>query len=119
MTLPIARDLAAIGVRVNTVAPGLIDTPIYGEGEASDAFKANLQKGVLFPQRLGRPDELASVVLECVTNSLPERRDDPRRRRHPHATEVARRPWIWATRQPPDPGLYAPRWRSGSEAPAR
>ena len=69
MTLPIARDLAAIGVRVNTVAPGLIDTPIYGEGEASDAFKANLQKGVLFPQRLGRPDELASVVLECVTNS--------------------------------------------------
>ena len=35
MTLPIARDLAAIGVRVNTVAPGLINTPIYGEGEGS------------------------------------------------------------------------------------
>jgi NAD(P)-dependent dehydrogenase (short-subunit alcohol dehydrogenase family) len=69
MTLPIARDLAAIGVRVNTVAPGLIDTPIYGEGDNSEAFKANLQKGVLFPQRLGHPDELASVVLECVTNS--------------------------------------------------
>jgi NAD(P)-dependent dehydrogenase (short-subunit alcohol dehydrogenase family) len=69
MTLPVARDLAAVGVRVNTVAPGLIDTPIYGTGEASDQFKANLQKGVLFPQRLGRPDELASVVLECVTNS--------------------------------------------------
>jgi NAD(P)-dependent dehydrogenase (short-subunit alcohol dehydrogenase family) len=69
MTLPIARDLAAIGVRVNTVAPGLIDTPIYGEGEGSEAFKANLQKGVLFPQRLGSPDELASVVVECVTNS--------------------------------------------------
>jgi NAD(P)-dependent dehydrogenase (short-subunit alcohol dehydrogenase family) len=69
MTLPIARDLAAIGVRVNTVAPGLIDTPIYGEGEGSEAFKSNLQKGVLFPQRLGSPEELASVVLECVTNS--------------------------------------------------
>ncbi len=69
MTLPIARDLAAIGVRVNTIAPGLIDTPIYGSGEGSDAFKANLQKGVLFPQRLGRPDELASMILECVTNS--------------------------------------------------
>lgn len=69
MTLPIARDLAAIGIRVNTVAPGLIDTPIYGEGEASEAFKSNLQKGVLFPQRLGQPDELASVVVECVTNS--------------------------------------------------
>ena len=69
MTLPIARDLAAIGVRVNTVAPGLIDTPIYGEGDASEAFKANLQRGVLFPQRLGFPDELASMVVECVTNS--------------------------------------------------
>jgi NAD(P)-dependent dehydrogenase (short-subunit alcohol dehydrogenase family) len=69
MTLPVARDLAAVGVRVNTVAPGLIDTPIYGTGEASDQFKSNLQKGVLFPQRLGRPEELASVVLECVTNS--------------------------------------------------
>jgi len=69
MTLPIARDLAAVGVRVNTVAPGLIDTPIYGEGEASEQFKENLQKGVLFPQRLGEPEELASVVLECVTNS--------------------------------------------------
>ena len=55
MTLPIARDLSAIGVRVNTVAPGLIDTPIYGEGEASEAFKANLEKGVLFPKRLGLP----------------------------------------------------------------
>ena len=69
MTLPVARDLAAIGVRVNTVAPGLIDTPIYGAGEGSEAFKAQLQKGVLFPQRLGDPSELASMVVECVTNS--------------------------------------------------
>ncbi len=69
MTLPVARDLAAVGVRVNTVAPGLIDTPIYGTGEASEAFKANLQKGVLFPQRLGQPEQLASMVLECITNS--------------------------------------------------
>ncbi|MGH9134595.1 MAG: SDR family oxidoreductase [Ilumatobacteraceae bacterium] len=69
MTLPVARDLAAIGVRVNTVAPGLIDTPIYGEGEGSETFKSNLQKGVLFPQRLGTPEELASMVLELVTNS--------------------------------------------------
>jgi NAD(P)-dependent dehydrogenase (short-subunit alcohol dehydrogenase family) len=69
MTLPVARDLAAIGVRVNTVAPGLIDTPIYGEGEASEAFKANLSKGVLFPKRLGTPEELATMVVEAVTNS--------------------------------------------------
>lgn len=69
MTLPVARDLAAIGVRVNTIAPGLIDTPIYGEGEASEAFKAKLGESVLFPRRLGVPDELASMVVECVTNS--------------------------------------------------
>jgi NAD(P)-dependent dehydrogenase (short-subunit alcohol dehydrogenase family) len=69
MTLPVARDLAAIGVRVNTVAPGLVDTPIYGEGEDSEAFKANLEKGVLFPKRLGKPEELASMVVEAVTNS--------------------------------------------------
>lgn len=69
MTLPIARDLAAIGVRVNCIAPGLIDTPIYGEGEASEAFKENLGRNVLFPQRLGTSEEFASMALECVTNS--------------------------------------------------
>jgi NAD(P)-dependent dehydrogenase (short-subunit alcohol dehydrogenase family) len=69
MTLPIARDLAAIGVRVNTVAPGLINTPIYGEGEGSEQFKEKLQTGVLFPNRLGYGTELASMVVECVTNS--------------------------------------------------
>lgn len=68
MTLPIARDLAAIGIRVNTVAPGLIDTPIYGEGEASEAFKSHLGQSVLFPRRLGTAPELASVVLELITN---------------------------------------------------
>lgn len=69
MTLPIARDLSAVGIRVNTVAPGLVDTPIYGEGEDSEAFKANLERGVLFPKRLGDPGELASMVVEAVTNS--------------------------------------------------
>jgi NAD(P)-dependent dehydrogenase (short-subunit alcohol dehydrogenase family) len=69
MTLPVARDLAAIGVRVNTVAPGLVDTPIYGEGEQAEEFKARLGESVLFPRRLGAPDELASMVLECVRNS--------------------------------------------------
>jgi NAD(P)-dependent dehydrogenase (short-subunit alcohol dehydrogenase family) len=69
MTLPIARDLSASGIRVNTIAPGLIDTPIYGEGEASEQFKAHLGQSVLFPKRLGVADELASMVVECVTNS--------------------------------------------------
>jgi NAD(P)-dependent dehydrogenase (short-subunit alcohol dehydrogenase family) len=69
MTLPIARDLAAIGVRCNTIAPGLIDTPIYGEGEAAQAFKANLSKDVVFPKRLGYADEFATLAVELVTNS--------------------------------------------------
>jgi NAD(P)-dependent dehydrogenase (short-subunit alcohol dehydrogenase family) len=69
MTLPVARDLAAIGVRINTVAPGLVDTPIYGEGEKAEEFKARLGESVLFPKRLGVPEELASMVLECLRNS--------------------------------------------------
>ncbi len=68
LTLPVARDLAAAGIRLNTVAPGLIDTPIYDFAEDSDAFKAKLGESVLYPPRLGRPEELASMVLECLTN---------------------------------------------------
>ena len=68
MTLPIARDLSAVGVRVNTIAPGLIDTPIYGQGEGSEAFKHHLGQSVLFPKRLGSGEELAFMVMECITN---------------------------------------------------
>ena len=69
LTLPVARDLSAVGIRVNTVAPGLIDTPIYGEGPDSEAFKAKLGESVLYPKRLGKPEELASMVVELITNS--------------------------------------------------
>ncbi|HET9501160.1 MAG TPA: SDR family NAD(P)-dependent oxidoreductase [Marmoricola sp.] len=69
LTLPVARDLSSIGVRVNTVAPGLIDTPIYDAFPDPGAFKAKLGESVLFPKRLGSADELASMVTECVTNS--------------------------------------------------
>ena len=68
MTLPIARDLSVVGIRVNTIAPGLIDTPIYGEGEQSDAFKAHLGQSVLFPKRLGSGEELAFMVMDLLTN---------------------------------------------------
>jgi NAD(P)-dependent dehydrogenase (short-subunit alcohol dehydrogenase family) len=68
MTLVTARDLSALGVRVNTIMPGLIDTPIYGTGDQADAFKAKLGANVLFPHRLGTADELASMVVECITN---------------------------------------------------
>lgn len=68
MTLPLARDLSVLGVRVNTVVPGLIDTPIYGTGPEAEEFKAKLGRDVLFPKRLGRPEELASIVRELVVN---------------------------------------------------
>jgi NAD(P)-dependent dehydrogenase (short-subunit alcohol dehydrogenase family) len=69
LTLVVARDLAATGIRCNCIAPGLIDTPIYGTGEAADAFKANLGKNVLFPNRLGTSAELGSMVVELLGNS--------------------------------------------------
>jgi NAD(P)-dependent dehydrogenase (short-subunit alcohol dehydrogenase family) len=68
MTLPVARDLSVIGVRVNTILPGLIDTPIYGEGPASEEFKAKLGASVLFPKRLGHAEEYASLALEMLRN---------------------------------------------------
>ena len=68
LTLPVARDLAAIGVRVNAIAPGLVDTPIYGSGEGSEKFKAHLGQSVLFPKRIGEGSEIASMVLELITN---------------------------------------------------
>jgi NAD(P)-dependent dehydrogenase (short-subunit alcohol dehydrogenase family) len=69
MTLPIARDLAVVGIRVNTIAPGLIDTPIYGSGEASEQFKSKLKRDVVFPDRLGYPAEFASLAVELITNT--------------------------------------------------
>jgi NAD(P)-dependent dehydrogenase (short-subunit alcohol dehydrogenase family) len=69
LTLPLARDIAPIGVRANCILPGLIDTPIYGTGPQSDEFKARLGAGVLFPKRLGYADEFASLAVELLSNS--------------------------------------------------
>jgi NAD(P)-dependent dehydrogenase (short-subunit alcohol dehydrogenase family) len=67
LTLPVARDLMAEGIRVNTILPGIFDTPLL-QG-APEAVKAGLAASVPFPKRLGRPDEFASLVLEMVRNS--------------------------------------------------
>jgi len=67
MTLPAARDLAAAGITVNTIAPGILETPIYGEGPESEEFKARLAAPVPFPKRLGTAAEfgrLARALLE-------------------------------------------------------
>ncbi|MFF4619336.1 SDR family NAD(P)-dependent oxidoreductase [Nonomuraea jabiensis] len=68
MTVPAARDLAAIGVRVNTICPGIIDTPIYGFTPNSEEFKAKLVAPVVFPKRMGRADEFAHLVHSLIQN---------------------------------------------------
>ncbi|MGD0239682.1 MAG: SDR family NAD(P)-dependent oxidoreductase [Streptosporangiaceae bacterium] len=68
MTLPAARDLSAIGVRVNTICPGIIDTPIYGFHEGAEEFKAKLVAPVVFPKRMGRADEFAHLVRSLIEN---------------------------------------------------
>ena len=55
--------------RLNTVAPGLIETPIYDFAPDPEAFKVQLGQSVLHPKRLGTAEELASMVMECLTNS--------------------------------------------------
>ena len=68
MTVPAARDLSVIGVRVNTICPGIIDTPIYGTGPASEEFKARLAAPVVFPKRMGTAAEFARLVCALVDN---------------------------------------------------
>jgi NAD(P)-dependent dehydrogenase (short-subunit alcohol dehydrogenase family) len=68
MTVPAARDLSVIGVRVNTVCPGIIDTPIYGSGPASEEFKARLVAPVVFPKRMGTAAEFAHLVRVLIEN---------------------------------------------------
>jgi 3-hydroxyacyl-CoA dehydrogenase / 3-hydroxy-2-methylbutyryl-CoA dehydrogenase len=66
MTLPIARDLSSIGVRVNTIAPGLIETPLL-MGLPPDILDA-LGKSVLYPKRLGKAEEIAHLAVCLIEN---------------------------------------------------
>jgi len=67
MTLPVARDLASIGIRVNTIAPGIIDTPLLAG--LPEAARESLAQQVLHPQRLGRADEFAELAYLLLTHS--------------------------------------------------
>jgi len=68
MTLPAARDLSGVGVRVNTIAPGLFDTPLLAAlpQEARDALAATIP----FPKRLGRPAEFAGLAVHIAENPM-------------------------------------------------
>ena len=68
MTLPAARELAQFGIRVNTVAPGLIATPLLLNmpQEVQDSLAAT----VPFPMRLGKPEEFAALVIHIIENCM-------------------------------------------------
>nr|WP_206025483.1 SDR family NAD(P)-dependent oxidoreductase [Rhodococcus sp. 14C212] len=60
MTVPAARDLAQYGIRVNTIAPGIVDTPMLAG--VTDEYRKGLEAGVPFPSRLAQPAEYAQLV---------------------------------------------------------
>ena len=66
MTLPIARDLAGEGIRVNTILPGIFNTPLMNG--APPQVKEALAALVPFPKRLGNAEEYASLALEMIRN---------------------------------------------------
>jgi len=68
MTLPAARDMAKRGVRVNTIAPGLFDTPLLAA--LPEEARTALGAGIPFPSRLGRPEEYARLVTQIVANPM-------------------------------------------------
>lgn len=68
MTLPLARDLAGMGIRVNTIAPGIFNTPLMNA--APDAVKLPLIEMTQFPKRLGHPAEYGKLAVHLVENSF-------------------------------------------------
>ncbi|HSZ06354.1 MAG TPA: SDR family NAD(P)-dependent oxidoreductase [Solirubrobacteraceae bacterium] len=68
MTLPAARDLAQYGIRVNTIAPGLFDTPLLAA--LPEEARQKLGAGVPYPQRLGQPPEYAQLACHIVENRM-------------------------------------------------
>jgi NAD(P)-dependent dehydrogenase (short-subunit alcohol dehydrogenase family) len=66
MTLPLARDLGALGIRVCAIAPGTMGTPIMLS--VPDQVKDQLTKNIIFPKRMGRPEEFALLVESIARN---------------------------------------------------
>ncbi|WP_341359751.1 SDR family NAD(P)-dependent oxidoreductase [Georgenia sp. M64] len=64
LTLPAARDLAQYGIRVNTIAPGIVETPMMAT--IDEEYRARLAAGVPFPPRLARPEEFAQLALALI-----------------------------------------------------
>lgn len=64
MTRPAARDLSAVGVRVCTIAPGLVDTPMLAG--LPDEARAALAAGIPFPKRLAAPSDFAELAMAVV-----------------------------------------------------
>jgi NAD(P)-dependent dehydrogenase (short-subunit alcohol dehydrogenase family) len=67
MTLPLARDLGSLGIRVVTIAPGPADTPMLAR--LRDDIRASLEQQVPFPKRLGRAEDFAALVRHIVENA--------------------------------------------------
>jgi NAD(P)-dependent dehydrogenase (short-subunit alcohol dehydrogenase family) len=68
LTLPVARELARIGVRVMTIAPGIFETPMMAS--VTEDFRRSLEVQVPFPSRLGRADEYADLVAHIYQNEM-------------------------------------------------
>lgn len=70
LVLPMARDLMDIGIRINSVMPGIFATPLMlGMKDRNPAMWAQLNASVPFPKRLGHPEEFASLIVEIARNS--------------------------------------------------
>lgn len=70
MILPASRELARSGIRVNAIAPGPFETPILGDGEATDRLRKRFDQKLVFPQRLGLAAEFASLAVQLLTNDF-------------------------------------------------